>query len=272
MSLLPKLERSLGRFAVPNLSLYLVLGQVAVYLAILLGKIDPGGLVFIPARVLAGEWWRVFAFLLMPPSASLLFIGFAWWMFYLMGNGLEHFWGAFRFNLFIFAGAALSVGLSFLQPEMAITNAFLAGSVFLAFAYLNPDFELLLFLILPVKIKWLALLTWAVYGYEFLTGGWSGRLQVTAAVGNFFLFFGADLVRKAVQRRRGIAHAVDRAASARRAEEPLHRCRVCGKTDKSNPELDFRYCSKCSGAECYCTEHIRNHEHVVASEGSSAPG
>ncbi len=270
MSILSKLERSLGRFAVPKLSLYLVFGQVTVYLAILLGRLDPGWFLFVPRLALMGQWWRIFTFLLMPPAASIIFIGFAWWVFYMMGTALEESWGTFRYNFFIFLGAALTIGLSFLRPDVAITNAFLAGSVFLAFAYLNPDFELFLFFILPVKIKWLALFTWVVYGYEFVTSGWSGRLQIIAALGNFLIFFGRDLVRDAVSRRRSMVRAADRVASTRRAAQARHRCHVCGKTDLSNPEFDFRYCSKCAGDECYCPEHIRNHEHVGATEGSAA--
>ncbi len=261
--MLSKLERTLGRFAVPDLALYLVFGQVTVYLAILIGRLDQGLFLFVPRLALMGQWWRLLTFLLMPPPMNIIFICFAWWIFYMMGRALEDFWGAFRFNLFIVLGAALSVGLSFLRPEMAINNAFLAGSVFLAFAYLNPDFELLLFFVLPVKIKWLALFTWVIYGFEFLAGGWSARLQVIAATGNFFLFFGRDLVQGARSRRRSMARAADRVAAAGQAR---HRCRICGKTDKSNPELDFRYCTKCAGEECYCPEHIRNHEHVLAAE------
>jgi hypothetical protein len=269
MSFFSRLERSLGRFAVPNLALYLVFGQVTVFLAILLGRLDPEWFEFVPRYALMGQWWRVFTFLLMPPSMSIIFIGFAWWIFYMMGNALEAYWGAFRFNLFILLGAAFTVGLSFLSPEMKVTNAFLAGSVFLAFAYLNPDFELLIFFILPVKIKWMALLTWVVYGFELATGGWSTRLQVIAATANFFLFFGRDLIQRARSGRRSMARAADREGTAGRQSQPRHRCRVCGKTDQSNPELDFRYCSKCSGDECYCSEHIKNHEHVAAIEESS---
>jgi hypothetical protein len=269
VSFLSKLERSLGRFAVPNLSLYLVFGQVTVYLAILLGRMDPAWFLFVPRLALMGQWWRIFTFLLMPPSMNVIFIGFAWWIFYMMGSALEDQWGAFRFNLFIFLGSALSVGLSFLRPDAAITNAFLAGSVFLAFAYLNPDFELLLLFVLPVKIKWLALFAWIGYGFEFLVSGWSGRLQIVAAVGNFLIFFGPDLARKAGARGRAMSRASDRATPAGRGGKSRHRCRICGKTDTSNPELDFRYCTKCAGDECYCPEHIRNHEHVGAGEESS---
>jgi hypothetical protein len=264
MTLLSKIERFLGRFAVPNLAYFLVAGQVAVYVAILTGKLEPEVLVLVPRLVMAGQWWRIFAFLLMPPPSSILFIAFAWWMFCLMGSALETFWGTFRFNLFVLLGSAFTVGLSFLIPDKSVSNAFLAGSVFLAFAHLNPDFELALFFILPVKIKWLALGTWLVYGYEFIMGGWSGRLQIVAAVGNFLIFFGRDIASTARYRRRQMLKAAKR-DDGRGRDEPRHRCHICGKTELSNPELDFRYCSKCAGDECYCSDHIRNHEHVVAS-------
>jgi hypothetical protein len=271
MPILTKLERSLGRFAIPSLALYLVIGQIALYVAILTGRLQLEWILFVPRLVLMGQWWRILAFLLIPPSASIIFIGFAWWMFYLMGSALETFWGTFRFNLFIFLGAALTLGLSFLQPDVPVSNGVLAGSVFLAFAYLNPDFVLSLFFILPVRIKWLALITWIWYGFEFIVSGWSGRLQIIAAVGNFLIFFGRDVFRDAASRRHAMIQSADRAASAGRAAQPLHCCRICGKTDRSNPELDFRYCSKCDGAECYCPEHIRSHEHVVAGKGSPTP-
>ena len=263
MSLLSRLERTVGRFAVPNLPLYLIVGQVGVYLATLLGSLDPGRLVFVPRLALMGQWWRVFTFLLLPPPMSVLFIAFAWWLFYMMAGALEGYWGAFRFNLFIFLGAALTIGLSFLRPDRQVTNAFLAGSVFLAFAYLNPEFEFLLFFVVPVRVKWLALLTWAVYAFEFLTGGWSERLEVIAATGNFLLFFGGDLANGVGSRRRSLARAADRAAAAAR---PRHLCRICGKSDRTNPEMDFRYCSKCAGDACYCPEHIGSHDHLAEEE------
>ncbi len=269
MSILSKLERSLGRLAVPRLSLYLVSGQVAIYAAILMGKLDPTVLPLVPRLVMAGQWWRVLAFLLIPPPSSFLFIAFAWWIFCLMGNALEDFWGAFRYNLFIFLGTALTVGLSFLQPDSYVTNAFIAGSVFLAFAHLNPDFELALFFILPVKVKWLALATWLLYGYQFVVGGWSGRLQIVAAVGNYLIFFGRDIANTMRYRRRQMVKSAGRSEARGGNAQPRHRCRVCGKTDLSNPELDFRYCSKCAGEECYCPEHIRNHEHSVP--GAAGP-
>lgn len=270
MSFLDKLERAFGRFAIPNVSLYLVIGQVFVLLAWMMGQLDLRLFVLVPELVKAGEWWRLFSFLLMPPPPGMfgyLFVAFAWYMFYLMGGALESFWGAFRYNLFLLAGLGLTLGAAFLTPGQAATNAFIAGSVFLAFAYLHPDFELALFLILPVKIKWLALLTWVLYAVSFVRGDWSTRFQILASVGNILLFFGADMIRSLRYRSRRAATAAQKAA---REEEPRHRCYVCGKTDRSHPQLDFRYCSKCAGDQCYCPEHIQNHVHVVSADDAKA--
>lgn len=262
MSYLDKLERALGRFALPKITLYLVAGQIVIYVLGFFGRINQADFILLPLLVTQGQFWRIFSFLLLPPPIGMLFIAFAWWMFYLMGTALEEYWGAFRYNLFLLAGYVFTVGLSFIRPADIVGNGFLAGSVFLAFAYLNPDFELALFFILPLKIKWLSLFAWAGYFVSFLVGNWSTRLQVIAAVGNFFLFFGRDLWLRAGQHRRQMEFAAKKFSSSGEEPEPRHRCRVCGKTSNSHPHEDFRYCSKCADDSCYCSEHIFNHEHV----------
>lgn len=268
------LERRFGRFALSNVTLYLIIGQVFVTLTAMLGLLDLRQFVLVPALVTNGEPWRLFTFLFFPPPVnfgsmlSLVFLPFAWWIFYLMGNALEHYWGAFRYNVFLLIGVLFTIGAAFLAPTSVATNAFIAGSVFLAFAWLNPDFELSLFFILPIKVKWLALVTWLIYGYQFVTGPWGTRWQVLASVSNFLLFFGADIVNTIRFRRRTMAMQARRTAEERKAAvEPRHRCHVCGKTDLTNPEMDFRYCSKCAGDQCYCPEHIFNHEHVTEDGG-----
>ncbi len=267
MSFLDKLERTFGRLAIPNLSLYIVIGQVFVLFAAMLGRIELESLILVGAWVGEGEWWRVLTFLFIPPPVNgtfgIIFVAFAWYLFYLMGSALEAAWGVFRYNLFLFIGFAFSVGVAFLFPNSPATNIFLAGSVFLAFAYLNPDFELSLFFILPLKIKWLALVTWVLYAVRFVQGGWPTRFEVLASVANFLLFFGPDIVRRLRQRKRTQTRQTER---AREEVVPRHVCHVCGKTDRSHPQLDFRYCSKCAGDQCYCPEHIQNHAHVVAAD------
>ncbi len=271
MTFLDKLERAFGRLAIPQLSLLLVIGQVGVYFALMLHRVDGAWFVLVPQLVLAGQWWRLFTFLLMPPPTGILFIAFAWWLFYLMGTALEEAWGAFRYNLFLLVGYAFTVGLAFLQPVWPVANTFLAGSVFLAFAILNPNFELMLFFFLPVKVRWLALATWVFYVFRFISGDWPERLQIIASTGNILLFFGGDAWRRAGAHRRRIEFRAAAATPATRPGNPRHRCRICGKTDLSNPELDFRYCSKCAGDECYCPEHIFNHEHAGARENGREP-
>ena len=136
MSFLDQLERKLGRYAIPDLSLYLVIGQVAALLLNLFGVLDLRLLVLQADLVRQGEWWRLFACWFMPPSPGLFgyaFTAFSWYMFYLMGNALEHHWGVFRYNLFLLLGWALTVAVSFLTPGSAATNLFVGGSVFLAF-------------------------------------------------------------------------------------------------------------------------------------------
>jgi hypothetical protein len=263
MSFLDRLERAFGRFAIPGITLYLVIGQVGVFFLEMLGRLDPSALMFVPILVRAGEPWRLATFLLQPPTSSLIFIAFAWWVFYFMGSALEAYWGAFRYNLFLLLGYGLTVGTAFFHPGDAVDNEFLAGSVFLAFAYLNPEFEMLLFFILPLKIRWMALVAWAMYAAAFILGGWPSRLAILAAVGNFFIFFGPDLWRRAGLRTERILAPPPPSARTAGPEETLHRCRICGKTDRSDPQMDFRYCSKCAGSQCYCPEHIFSHEHVA---------
>jgi hypothetical protein len=272
MSLLDKLERVLGRFAVPNISLYLIIGQVFVLLAAMLDRLDIDMIRYAPVLVTQGEWWRVFTFMFVPPPISgkpmsLVFLCFGWYLFYLMGNALEGQWGTFRFNAFLFMSYALTLAFAFVVPLTYWTNSFILGSVFIAFAYLYPDFELVLFFILPVKVKWLALLSVALGAYQLVVGNIVTRLQIAAPVITFLVFFGADIVRTIRQGRRT---AVRRAERAVEEAQPRHVCFVCGKNDKTHPQLDFRYCSKCAGDQCYCPEHIQNHAHVVAPDGPKA--
>ena len=268
MSLLTRLERSLGRFAIPHLSLYLVIGQVLFLGLALMGSFDLERIALLPLAVRAGEVWRLVTYLFMPLVSVLtmtgaLFLAFSLYMFYLMGSALEHFWGEFRFNAYIFIGWALTTALAFIFPGSYGANTFVMLSVFLAFAWLNPDFEILIFFILPVKIKWLALFQWLSYGFLLVVSPWPVRVMILASIGNFLVFFGHDIVLRARSGRRRMAQQTRQFSAQRDEDEPRHRCHACGKTDLTHPQLEFRYCSKCAGEECYCSEHIANHAHTV---------
>ncbi|MEI8355955.1 MAG: hypothetical protein WCG31_07705 [Deltaproteobacteria bacterium] len=258
--LLDILEKKFGRYALPNLTVYLIAGQTFFYLLFMTGRLDPARVRFSAELFLGGDWWRLATFLFNPPNCGPLCALFGWYLFYLMGSALEELWGIFRYNMFILAGFILAVAVSFLIPAYPVSNLFIGGSVFLAFAFLFPDYQLLLFFILPVRIKWLALLTWLGYGYMLLFGGWPERLLTLASIGNFLLFFARDIQVTMKYGRRQIARKG--ALFARRDPEPFHRCTVCGITDKTHPQMDFRYCTECRGQGCYCSEHIYNHEHL----------
>jgi hypothetical protein len=257
MNWLNKLEKKFGRYAIPNITVGLILGQVMFFVFAMSGRFILERVVLVPDLVIAGEWWRLFTFLFIPPLLNPVFAFFAWYLFYLMGSALEGRWGAFRYNLFILVGWGVTVAVSFLYPGHQATNIFIGGSVFLAFAHLYPEFQLYIFFILPVKIKWLALITWISYAYQFITGTGSTRLLILASISNYLLFFGRDIYLTARSGKRRMA-AQAREISGR--NEPFHTCAKCGITDISHPHMEFRYCSDCGGLG-YCKDHIFNHEH-----------
>lgn len=262
MNVLNQLERKFGRYAIPNLTLYFIAPQILFYA---LSFAQPGileAILLIPRRVLQGQIWRLLTFLAVPPVMNPIFAFFFWYLFYLMGSALENYWGTFRYNMYLLIGYAATVAISFLTPDTPSSNVFLQGSVFLAFALLNPDFQLYIFFILPVKIKWLALLTWISYGWIVIFGTWTSRLLVFASVCNYLIFF-YDEIRDRM--RTGRRHMASQAKHFGQGQEEkaFHRCIVCGITDLTHPNTDFRYCTECATAPCYCPEHLSTHEHVT---------
>lgn len=266
MKWLNRLERRFGRYALPNLTVLLVAGQSVGFI---IGSADPARLEnwsLVPAKVLEGEVWRLVLFPFLPPTLSLFWVFFALYLFYIMGTGLQQHWGAFRFNLFMLIGYLATVAVSFLEPEMPMSNAYLGGSVFLAFAWLYPDFELLLFFILPVKIKYFAWLTWLFFAFGFFSGTAVTRLALVASVSNFLLFFGADIVSYLRYRHRRTHHALK---AIGRKDAAFHECVVCGVTDLSDRNMEFRYCADCDGDFEYCADHLRDHEHRTAENADA---
>ncbi len=271
MSWIHRLERRLEPYAITNLTLFIVIGQTFLLLTSMLALIDLGLCTLVPSLVLAGEWWRLFTFVFIPLTnvktlVDLVFMAFGLYLLFLYGSALERHWGVLRYNLFLLSGFLATAGLAFFAPFSATTNFFLIISVFLAFAWLNPNFEILVFFVLPVKIKWLALIAWLGYAYEFLAGGPSSKLAVLAAVGNFLLFFGRDLWLTVRHSGRRLQRESQRRAETAADAEARHTCTVCGRTELTHPELDFRYAAD---DRCYCTEHLPAKKSPPAAETSS---
>ncbi len=257
MDWMSRFEKRFGSWAIPHLALYLIALQAIGVFMLAGGQAGWSDLVLHGSSVLhRGQWWRLLAFMMLPKTLNPVWLFFAFYIFYLMGSALEQQWGTFRFNLFILCGYLLTIAMAFVDPGAVITNAFFLGGVFLAFATLFPNFEFLLFFILPMKVKWLGWLTAAVYVAMLFIGDAGSRLCVVAAFANHALFFGRDLLRGAGAARRRKAFT---ARSEAVAAQPRHACEACGATDKSDPSLHFRYCSTCG--KCFCEHHIANHQH-----------
>jgi hypothetical protein len=259
MKLLNRIERKIGGYAIPNLTLYLMLFQGLTYL-LWLGRSDyVDKLLLKHDQVFAGQWWRVLTLLVVPPLMRPIFAIFYFWVYYMIGTALEARWGEFRYNLYILIGYIATV-LVVLIPGADVSNLYLMESVFLAFAWLYPDFEFLLFFILPVKVKWLALIGWAFYAYAMLTGYWDTRAEVAAGTVNFLVFFHSDLIDWIRTSNRKFQGGMAQ-ARARDAKPPMHVCAECGVTDQSDRKMEFRYCPLCTGTPAYCMNHIHNHKH-----------
>jgi hypothetical protein len=250
MSFINSLENRFGRNSIPGIVAILAWFQVAVWVLI---KIRPGFadmLYLDPALVLHGEVWRLLTWVFIPPADNPIFLLFAVMLMMMFSEGLDRAWGPFKVNLYVFAGIFFMIigAMFFNAPPMGLT---LYTSIFLAFAVIAPNFEILVFFILPVKMKWLAAITGAGLLLTFVRIP-GLRLPILFSLLNFFIAFGPDFVRWA--RQRGIV--VERRArfdSANASEGSwLHKCHACGKTEFDDPKLDFRvgadgedYCNVC---------------------------
>jgi hypothetical protein len=261
-----RLERRFGRHAPKNLTWWLV-GLSGLTYALLYVKPDLlFDLVLDPDAVARGEVWRLVTFLFLPWGGGGGALGPLWtllalWFLYVVGTSLEAEWGSFKFDLYYLVGALATIASALLVGP--VTNAYLNLSLVLAFATVFPDYEILAFLIIPVKMKWLGLLDAAFLAYTFVTGTMQIRAGIVVAMLNYLLFFAAPLA----QRLRGRAEV---AARRRRfegfsavPERKPRVCAKCGRSEKDDPTLEFRVCDcadRCRGKLTeYCLEHARAH-------------
>ena len=265
------------RFGIPGLMRYIVGANVVVYFLSLFA--GPGTLSFlamIPERVLHGEIWRIFTYVLMPTNGGFWLV-VSLMFYYWLGQSLEQLWGTAKFNFYYLSGTILTAVAYILVyfihgigiPLMGAS--FVNTAMFLAYAMTYPDAIVNLFFILPLKIKWLAWIELALYGIDIvrsaMMGLWGMALLPVIALLNLIVFFAPDLQRKADQvraRNRPQAIKFRKAVQEQQKQKGYtHKCCICGKTDTDYPDMQFRYCSKCKGYHCFCEEHIYNHTHFT---------
>ena len=321
--MLDRIEKKIGKYAIKNLIYYILGGYVIGYILYFtdsrLGWYDY--IVLDPALVMKGQVWRLFTWVCTIPQALSIFIIFMFLLYYFIGKSLEQNLGAFRYNLYIFSGwffmtFGAMVFYWITGISMNVSTYYINLASFLAFAVLFPNERIYFFGILPIKIKWLAIIDIVYLGLQIVSGiislfalpnsevqsiisqfgieAGAARLVIITEIFsiiisllNFLIFFlSSKKLRRVtpgeIHRRNEFKRSVNRGmyenramnqnaagASKKQGGGPyvangiiVHRCSICGRTNLTNPELTFRYCSKCEGNHEYCQDHLFTHVHV----------
>lgn len=282
MNFLNKMERQYGRYAIHNLTKYMIgcyaIGYILLYIGQAFGANFFQYLLLSPYHIMHGQIWRIVSWILIPPSSSnIIFVLIMLSFYYYLGTALERTWGAFRYNVYILGGMLCTVIGAFilyfisgpnemfsLINGMSFSTYYINLSIFLAFAMNYPDMEVLFMMIIPIKIKYLALLDVAYLLYDLIRGGWGTRTVIIASLLNFIIYF---LMTR--NYRRISPQEIHRKQQFKKAVHPQmtpggtrHKCAVCGRTEKDGEHLEFCYCSKCNGNYEYCQDHLFTHQHI----------
>lgn len=286
-------ERRFGKYAIKNLSLMLIICYGFGYLFQMMW---PGFMQYLylnPYQIIfKGQVWRLVTWLIVPPSSFDFFTLLMLYFYYSIGTTLERTWGTYRYNVYIFSGVLFTIvgafvlfgyTLLFQRDVVAITGIgyysivstmfstyYVNMSIYLAFAATFPNMQLLLFFFIPVKVKVMGIIYALLLVYQFVTGFGPGlepltvanRFVIGASLMNFIVFFLSSkgkvhMSPRQAKRRADFRHDIKKASKVTR-----HKCAVCGRTEETNPELEFRFCSKCDGNYEYCEEHLFTHTHV----------
>lgn len=282
MNFLNKMERQYGRYAIHNLTKYMIGCYAIGYILLYIGQAFDANffqyLLLSPYHIMHGQIWRIVSWILIPPSSSnIIFVLIMLSFYYYLGTALERTWGAFRYNVYILGGMLCTVIGAFilyfisgsnemfsLINGMSFSTYYINLSIFLAFAMNYPDMEVLFMMIIPIKIKYLALLDVAYLLFDLIRGGWGTRTVIIASLLNFIIYF---LMTR--NYRRISPQEIHRKQQFKKAVHPQmtpggtrHKCAVCGRTEKDGEHLEFRYCSKCNGNYEYCQDHLFTHQHI----------
>jgi membrane associated rhomboid family serine protease len=260
--------------------LYIVIGQCIVFL---FSQMDTTGLLmnflrFYPQLILKGQLWRLITFIFVPEFTNIFALAISLYFYYFVGGALERQWGSGKFTIFYFSGVLLTIIVGLIAGLLTnslyvlfLNTHYINLSMFFAFAALFPETRLLLFFIIPVKVKWLAYFDAALFIYGMIVSPFPLSLLPAVAILNFFIFCGDILISSIGTFRRRYS---PQAINFRKASKQVHRnqvnrtstpyrrkCAVCGRTDTDYPNLEFRYCSRCAGYHCFCIDHINSHIH-----------
>ena len=269
---------------IPNLMMYIALGSALVYNMSLIDQTNAlyYFLCFDRAAILRGQVWRLFTYALTFDMGNVFYTAIGLLCYYSLGRAIENSWGTLRFNLFYFRGMIMMDIYCMIFGGYANVD-YLNLSLFLAYATMYPDAQFLFLFIIPVKAWIFALMDLLLVIFGLIAYPFPANLFSVISLANYFLFFGKDVLNvipvswrmnarrlfrkgpKKAQKAKTIPfpNAGSYQATVATPQAPFtHKCTVCGRTDVSDPELEFRYCSRCKGYHCYCQDHINNHAHI----------
>nr|WP_296481145.1 hypothetical protein [uncultured Acetatifactor sp.] len=282
MNKMSNFEKRFGKYAIQNISLILILCYVVGYVIDLINADFLMYLTLNPYAILHGQVWRIFTWVIIPPSSLDIFTIIMLLFYYNIGTSLEHTWGTYRYNVYLLSGMLFTVlgsfiwlGIQYFLGSRGIgiynnsnvasqffSTYYINMSIFLAFAATFPDVQVLLMFLVPVKVKWLGILYGLVLAYDFLfSGSLVIRIAIASSLLNFLIFFVTSrshihMTPKQMKRRVEFRQDI-----RRNSRVTKHKCAICGQTD-DDPTLEFRFCSKCNGNYEYCQQHLFTHTHV----------
>lgn len=296
MKFLNKLERKIGRYAIQNLILYMIVIYIAGFvLDMAAPNFYERWLSLEVYYVLHGQVWRLVTFIFQPPSTNVFFFAIELLLYYSIGMSLERMWGTFRFNVYYFSGLLFQIlaafiyygiiCLSFGGGVLPLTTAgvgslyYVNRSMFLAYIAMVPDAEFRLYFVLPIKAKWLGIFYGIFMAYDvvslFVRGYYPLAIAILVSIANFIVFFlmtrnyhkiSPSEYRRRAEFRKKMNNAKWDSGNIvefrGRNVITKHKCAVCGRNELDDENLEFRFCSKCEGNFEYCSEHLYTHTHV----------
>lgn len=286
MNFLNKMERKIGKYAIPNLMNYLI---AAYCIGFVIYTVNPNFMLMLtlsPYHILHGQVWRLITWILMPTDTRVFSLLIMALLYYQLGSALERSWGTFRFNVYIFGGMLFTVIGAFilygiyaasgtgnletisLISSLTFTTNYINLTIFLAFAVMYPEMQILLFFIIPVKMKWMAVVYAVLIAINLILTSWGGRIAIIMSILNFLIFFLSTRNYRRVSPKEIHRKQVFKAQMREPRKGSMvtkHKCAVCGRTELDDPNLEFRFCSKCDGNYEYCQDHLFTHQHIKHS-------
>ena len=286
MNFLNKMERKIGKYAIPNLMIYLI---AAYCIGFVIYTVNPNFMLMLtlsPYHILHGQVWRLITWILMPTDTRVFSLLIMALLYYQLGSALERSWGTFRFNVYIFGGMLFTVIGAFilygiyaaagtgnletisLISSLTFTTNYINLTIFLAFAVMYPEMQILLFFIIPVKMKWMAVVYAVLIAINLILTSWGGRIAIIMSILNFLIFFLSTRNYRRISPKEIHRKQVFKAQMReprRGSMVTKHKCAVCGRTELDDPNLEFRFCSKCDGNYEYCQDHLFTHQHIKHS-------